>query len=231
MNTKIKTFTFFIKESTDFDKDLFLEFEELGYNISSQDVYAKDRDSAIDGDFYHKSGEYPTEMKLKMFHIIKKGVGSLHSFTGYTLQNYLNELKELTQTLEIIENRLDSEIVILSNPNFELYLIDKVESIDNSKIINNLRQIKEYIEKNLNKSYYSTIELSEDGLTIEILDIHNDNAKIQALFRTKKFKQLNDTSKKIIFVKKHYVVPSDNGHHATLHYKLISRIKTEYDLD
>jgi len=220
---RIKNFSLYIKESADVNDDMFQEFIDLGYDVFTKDVYAKNIENfkrgATDTEPKHTIGEIKG-MKVSIRPNNNSSIGN-----NINISNYIENLKELIQIFEILESRLDSEVIIEYNPNIDLYLSDKTEKIDNSKVLDDLRQIKEYLDLRFQKTLYRyEVVVNEEDMEIDIMDIGNQASNIQKILRSTGFKNLNETSKRMVFDKFHYKHQDEGANYATLRYKLVSRI-------
>lgn len=220
---RIKQFSLFIKESTDVNDDMFQEFIDLGYYVFTTDVYAKNME-----DF--KSGATNTEPRhtigeIKGMRVSIRPNDNSDIGDNINISNYIENLKELIQVFEILESRLDSEVIIGYNPNIDLYLSDKTEEIDNTQILDDLRQIKEYLDLRFQKTLYQyEVVVDEENMKIDIMNIDDQASNIQKILRSSGFKNLNETSKRMAFNKFGYKHRDEGETYATLRYKLVSRI-------
>lgn len=222
---KVKKFSFYIKESLEIDNDMFQEFIDLGYEIDIKTVYAKTVSSFRDGNTYDEPGKYSNEIKGTKISIKQGQNESDISLDTMSIAKYIDHLKDLTQVFEILESRLESEIIIDHNPNMDLYLVDKVEELDNTEILNDLRQIKDYLDKKFQKSTYRyEVILNEEDMEISIMNVYDNASNIQRIFKTKEFKNLNPTAEKIVFEKRRYSHQEEGVNYSTLRFKLVSKI-------
>lgn len=187
---EVKKFKLFINESISEDDDMFAEFIDAGFTITTHEVYYTD-DRLKDGNYTYDEPRYDKNEKTGTLLTIRDN----NSDKYITLDNYINKQKEFLDILDKIIYRSNVKVMIENYiPNL---IFEGIEHTDDTKVI--LDDLVKQIE-NFANSKFPEIEpnrnftITRDGgkvIRIKIdgaRQVFDQERAIKTLMSTKSFR-------------------------------------------